>query len=828
MRRLQLYNLHLKDLFRDRFFFVFITVNIVISLIGIIGVENFKSAFRQSIEKRAKEITGADLVISSRLPIDENKILEIKKIITPEMMINSVSFFSMAIYQNLSKLVRVEEFHSEFPFYGQRQFSNVLEESLKEDEVIIYPSIKNIFNVVVGDRLKIGSQYFKIISEITSDNSETFNMGQIAPKVLLSKSGIQRGEFLQVGSTSFNEIFFKLKIPPNDELKNKIIDLFDDPSIRVQTFEDSSGQVGRVLEYLGDFLGLVSIMAILLVFFGLFYLFNSFFIKRMKNISIYKAIGIRDAQIIEGFLFEIILLSTFGLFISVISSQGLNLIGQYLLGPYLAQKISIGISFEGVFVSSIILFCLIFILLRPILRRIVSLEANQLFQEYGMFNDDLSKSILKSVITLFPFLYLLSFYLSKSFILSSALVVGLILGLVIVFVLLQLIFKILPKNLGFEFKLAIRYLTKNKLSTLSIFISLFFGSALINFLPVVEKSINNEIMGPQMEFSPEYFMFDIQEDQLHKILNDSSDNFNFLKISPMIRSRLLKINGKNIKVEKNKALTREQQRANRFQNRGVNLSYADNLSAEDQLIDGKFIPNFSGTEDIPITLETRYMDRINVQLGDQLTFDIMGLEFSTRVVGRRQIKWSSFLPNFFILFPKGVLEDVPKSFLASVSLKNTNSFSLANFNQSFPNISMVDIRDISKKVLKVMSEMSVALMFLSFLSIFVGLLIMISLINHQLLERKPDLILFHRIGLTKTSLEKIISYEIILISLISILFGAIFGQLVGLFTSYKMFYSMGSFSLKVLALTLILVAFISLITTKFSMRNFFRKIKTEI
>ena len=45
---------------------------------------------------------------------------------------------------------------------------------------------------------------------------------------------------------------------------------------------------------------------------------------------------------------------------------------------------------------------------------------------------------------------------------------------------------------------------------------------------------------------------------------------------------------------------------------------------------------------IPLSLETRYMDRIGVSLGDTLTFDILGLEFTGKITSVRRVKWTSF------------------------------------------------------------------------------------------------------------------------------------------------------------------------------------------
>ena len=90
------------------------------------------------------------------------------------------------------------------------------------------------------------------------------------------------GEFLTRGSTAFYSIHFKTKNDVGKELKNNVVDIIDDSSIRVRTQQDTSGQVGRVLQYLSDFLGIVSIVALFLSLVGGFYLYLSFLLKKER------------------------------------------------------------------------------------------------------------------------------------------------------------------------------------------------------------------------------------------------------------------------------------------------------------------------------------------------------------------------------------------------------------------------------------------------------------------------------------------------------------------------------------------------------------------
>ena len=52
-----------------------------------------------------------------------------------------------------------------------------------------------------------------------------------------------------------------------------------------------------------------------------------------------------------------------------------------------------------------------------------------------------------------------------------------------------------------------------------------------------------------------------------------------------------------------------------------------------------------------------------MRLGDELVFDVQGLPVATRVGSLRKVEWERVQPNFFVVFPAGVLEDAPQFYV---------------------------------------------------------------------------------------------------------------------------------------------------------------------
>jgi predicted lysophospholipase L1 biosynthesis ABC-type transport system permease subunit len=49
-------------------------------------------------------------------------------------------------------------------------------------------------------------------------------------------------------------------------------------------------------------------------------------------------------------------------------------------------------------------------------------------------------------------------------------------------------------------------------------------------------------------------------------------------------------------------------------------------------------------------------ENLKVGLGDELSFEIQGVPMATRVASIREVDWQRVQPNFFVVFPEGVLE----------------------------------------------------------------------------------------------------------------------------------------------------------------------------
>lgn len=226
--------------------------------------------------------------------------------------------------------------------------------------------------------------------------------------------------------------------------------------------------------------------------------------------------------------------------------------------------------------------------------------------------------------------------------------------------------------------------------------------------------------------------------------------------------------------------TREEESSESMKNRGVNLSYRSQLSWSESIVAGKFNGERCDVDKGPceISLEKNYAKRLGVKLGDKLTFDVSGIEIEGVVTSFRTVKWTSFEPNFFILFQPGVLEEAPKTYLSSIKVKSYEEKQkvFTKMAENFPSVSLLEVSELVRKITTIFDLMSIAIKFISFLSFFVALVVLVAVSFNHLELRKKEMGLFYMLGLNIDKIKKIYTREFSFLILFCFILSVTFGS----------------------------------------------------
>lgn len=795
-------------------FSFFFTISVLLGLLGLTGIESFKGVVQSNLKTRSKELLGADLEISSRFSFDSKDIANIKDLIPGSQSLKAIDLFSMTSFNGASRLIQVRAQEIGYPFYGQLELASGHEypgsaKPLADNEVWIYPEIATQLGVKLGDELPIGEAVFTVTDIINKDVQQSMQTGAIAPRVYLSLGGVDRGALIKFGSTVSYKVGFKFpvttQIDENKPLLEKVKRSFDS-AIRISTPSSEEDQVGRTLAYLGDFLGLVSLVALFLASVGIVYLYQAHLRHKQYDFSVLHAIGMSRQRLFNFSFFHLAFLSMMGTLLALI-------FGGLLLPPlkFLAASF-LPIDLENTFSLKPFILVLFVGLASPLLLALplILKSVAQAVHSQLSFKAKLTWAAWPL------FFSVLSFYVSQSFRVAGAFLGGILLFLAVLIPLLRILLKLLerwqPRNINLRH--SVLRSSRSWGATLSIFLAVFYCSLVFNLIPQLRENLESEIKVESPELRPSLFLFDVQDDQVEPLKEFAlKNNLPLKNITPMVRARLVSINDKQYEIDTDKSLTREDEQKARFRNRGMNLSYAKGLNPSEKLIEGR---DFSGVYKdasldsvAEVSIEQRFASRIGLELGDLLEFEVLGMPVKASVVNFRSVRWTTFMPNFFITFQDGVLNDAPKTFLATFgqleeSLKDKVQIGLF---KNFPNVSAVDIGRVIERIVVVLRTMSIALLTMAGLSVVVGLMVIGFIVNHQMLSREKDIALEKMLGVSPAMLMTRLRYEFLGILSIAAIAGVIGSLAMSYALSVMLFDSLWSFEplLPLISLTMIIL-----------------------
>lgn len=246
------------------------------------------------------------------------------------------------------------------------------------------------------------------------------------------------------------------------------------------------------------------------------------------------------------------------------------------------------------------------------------------------------------------------------------------------------------------------------------FMALSVCLSIILIISHVSQSVSNAFSPNTVATRPTLFVIDILSHQLaaFKAATDKTT----ADTAPMIRTRIQSINGQSLEDYGN---ARDDINSE-FLFREQNLSSRDALYESESLIRGTWFTPSDGR--VEMSVEDRFAKRLQLDLGDEITFNVFGTPFSATVSSIRSVDWGTFQPNFFMLIEPPYLNDIPGTWISAVhtpSGMSTTDFNVALSNQ-FSNIVVIDIESTLKKVQSFLRGIFLAIQLGAWYGVLVG------------------------------------------------------------------------------------------------------------
>jgi putative ABC transport system permease protein len=178
---------------------------------------------------------------------------------------------------------------------------------------------------------------------------------------------------------------------------------------------------------------------------------------------------------------------------------------------------------------------------------------------------------------------------------------------------------------------------------------------------------------------------------------------------------------------------------------------------------------------IPVSVETGIAKTLEVGLGDELVFDVQGVPLTTKIASLREVDWRRLQPNFFVVFPRGSLEEAPAFhvFVTRVESSEQSARLQRQVVRQFPNVSTIDLTLVLQTVDSVIGKISFVIRFMALFTGGTGLLVLIGTVLTGRFQRIQESILLRTLGASRQQILRILIVEYLALGTLAAMTGVI-------------------------------------------------------
>lgn len=751
--------------------------SIILGIAALVAVYSFKDNLQNDIDRQAKELTGADLIVESRKAISKQSAQMLKTMGDDRATESTFASMVYFVKGGGSRLVQMKALEGNYPFYGSIETTptSAAKSFLNDRAALVDKTLMLQFNAKIGDSINVGDLTFKVAGILDKAPGQTGISSSVAPIVYIPLKYLDKTGLVKTGSRINYKYYYKFNSQAVLEATiKKLQPKLDKEGLDLDTVAERKEQTGRSFRDLNRFLALTGFIALLLGCVGVGSAIHVYIQEKLAAIATLRCMGLRAW---DAFLIYLIQVSFIGLIAAVIGSI-LGTLIQFLLPivlkDFLPVEISMQISWSAIGQGLLLGLVISVLFALPSLLSVRKISPLNAIRTTFEGNSNKRFDLLKALVYILMVLFIIGFtYLQTRGWIQALAFTG---GISIAFLLLMafsgtlmfLVRKLMPASLSYLWRQGFANLYRPNNQTLMLTVSIGLSTAFICTLFFVQGILIKRVTLSSGASQPNMVLFDIQSTQKNEVTNlAKSYKLPLMNQVPVITMRIEEINGKKAGTDStNKRAFRNEIRA----------TYQDTLTAAEKIVDGNWVNKVNGPNDVVyISLDQNFARSIKVKINDKILFNVQGMLLPTVVGSLREVNWSRMQTNFRVVFPSGVLEQAPQFHV--LMTKVPNSETSASFQgavvRKFPNISVIDLGLVLKLLDELLGKISFVIQFMAGFSMITGWIVLISAVLTSKNQRIKESILLRTMGASRNQILKINAIEYFFLGLFAAAAGLI-------------------------------------------------------
>ena len=756
---------------------------ITLAVAATTAVGFFTDRVGKAVVIRSAEVLAADLVLRSNREIKPDYIDHAHSLGLGTATLTS--FASVVLATDAGALADIEAAGSGYPLRGELRTSLVpygetrVEESLPAPgEAWADPRLLARLAVEPGATVTVGSTALLVTRVLDYRPDQDWSFVDLAPTLLINLADVEATGLVQPGSrVTYRQLFAG---NPADVRKLR---LFMEPKLdvseRLRDLSDAGPQIRNALQRAERFLSLAALAGALLAAVAVAMAGRRYAIRQTDSVALMKCIGVSKNFVLGVGLVQLVSIGIVagctGVVAGYVAQYGLAvLLSGVAGGPLPAAGFNPAVTGLGLSLLILAGFALpTWLQLRHVpplrvLRRDVGPPPKSALLVYGL-----------AVVTVLLVLYNQARDASLVAWMAGGIIVGAMVLAAAGGVLVWLGTRV-RGSVGVAWRYAISGIARRGRESVLQVGAFGVGIMVLLLLTLIRGDLMAEWQASLPQDAPNRFLINIQSDEADDVQKFLNTRVDAASLVPMIRARLVEIDGKPISD-----MQFQSERARRLADREANLSWTGSLRDDNEVVEGEWWgPTPAAGE---VSVEVDFARDLGVELDDRLTFDIAGERLDARVTSLRTVNWESFMPNFFMVFSPGTLEDYPRTHIGSIFVRDEQKGLVLDLVKRFPSVTVIDIDAILGQVRGVMDQAARAVEYVFLFALAAGIIVLLAVVEGGREERLFECAVLRTLGARRRQVLAAAAIEFTMLGFLSGLLAAVSASVIGSLIASRVF-----------------------------------------
>lgn len=714
---------------------------LVLAVAVVAGISAFTTRLQVALEQESNRFLAADLVVRSREPMPEDWRREAgaRGLATARVL----SFTSMVYGDtDASSLASVKAVSPEYPLRGELKMSDapfgdavIAESGPSQGEVWVDSRLFALLDVEPGATLNVGDAALRVTGAVRSEPDRSVSFVDVGPRVLMHVEDIPATNVLQPGSrVSYRQLF--AGDPPSVEAYAQWLEPRLEAGHRLIDVSEGQPGVGAALSRAESFLLLAGSLGVVLAGVAIALAARRFSERHANYVAIMKSLGATSRDINRLYGSSLVALGVLATLFGCLLGAFL----QYLAFRLFADSLPLQPGAAGVrpyaMGAATALVCLLSFAWPPLRRLGLASPLRVLRRDMP---EEGRRSLWDYAIGLTAVSGLMWWY-SGDALLTLAVLAGLAASVTLGFLLALTLLRggrLAGMRAGSIWRLALASLQRRGSANALQVVIFSMAILLLLVLTIIRTTLIDSWETQVPDDAPDHFVVNIAPDEVQGVEQSlRQSGVDSAPLYPMIRGRIMRVNGEELS-------SRDDQEDGRRQ-REANFTWSREIPPGNDLVAGSWWP--PETDAALVSLEEGFADRLQLEVGDQLGLLVGSRPLDVTVASIRSLDWQSMQPNFFMVFPPALLADFSATFMTSFHLGDEKKAFLNPFIREFPTVSVFEMDVVIAQLRGIVSQVSAAVELVLAIILLAGALVLVAGVQASVDSRRRESALLRALG----------------------------------------------------------------------------------